>query len=295
MSSNSYASGSLLGSHTLYKDQYDPTLLHPIARADYRRTLPHAEDIALQLAQGYDVWHAYELSCLNALGLPLAFILRLTIPADSSHIVESKSLKLYLTSFNQTRISSTEQLVETINKDLSTLLATTITAELLAVDQIPLTVGDRANAQAISSVFSERQVIQLDSLPVECDCYEPDKSLLQTITTEPKALMISHLLRSNCPVTNQPDWGSLFVAYDNSDVESPFGLQPESLLKYVVSYRLHNGFHEQTVEAIFADLLELDFARLFVAAQYTRRGGIDISPVRTKGNSLINLPRVNRM
>ncbi len=304
----SYADGSLLGKETQYENAYSADLLHIIPREDYRETIPAFNDKNFPI-HGHDVWHAYEISCLLPNGKPHACIIRMLVPASSSAVVESKSLKLYLNSFNFKVVADQSELVDTIARDLSLALNTSIVCESFPVgdhneEDLRWVGRSKGQASSVAQELTFEDALLLDELDVTCNAYEVDSKLLALSESAPcYATCVSHLLRSNCPITNQPDWGSIYIAYDNrvedggSDTGEPSeaGVDTHSLLRYIVSYRRHNGFHEQTVEKIFSDLLALGLRRLFVCAQYTRRGGIDINPIRTTGNISLAVPRVNRL
>ncbi|MEB3753987.1 NADPH-dependent 7-cyano-7-deazaguanine reductase QueF [Acinetobacter sp. MD2(2019)] len=249
---------SLLGKDTAYPTEYQPDILFPIQRAPSRSAY---SDVA-GVVQGQDWWHVFELSWLNSYGLPQVAIGRLTLPATSPNLIESKSLKLYFNSLNFTRFASTEQLIETVEKDLSKAAEAKVTLSLIDANHLSV---------------SEPQGICLDQQQPSTLSEHPDASLLKLDADAPiiEEQFYSNLLRSNCPVTGQPDWGTLFIRYH--------GKKPclESLLAYIISYRQHNGFHEQCVEQIFADIWQiLQPEKLMVYAAYTRRGGLDINPCR---------------
>ncbi|MBK1780445.1 NADPH-dependent 7-cyano-7-deazaguanine reductase QueF [Advenella sp. WQ 585] len=251
-----------LGKETHYPDQYDPTLLFPIPRSGGRSQLslqPHPQ------WYGADIWNAYELSWLNPKGKPQVAMARFTFEAVAPNIIESKSFKLYLNSFNQTRLDSTESLLAHLQQDLS------------AASGAPVSI------QLIKPASFARQAIEdldgtlLDELDIAPSQYEPDASLLQcqpeTIVQE---TLVSNLLKSNCPVTRQPDWGSLQIRYEGPAINHV------SLLEYIISYRSHDGFHEQCVEQVFCDIMKhCQPVNLFIYARYTRRGGLDINPWRS--------------
>ena len=292
---SSYASGSPLGKTTEYVDQYSPRLLHAISRRDYRATIKNSSALYGEpdLDKGSDIWHAYELSHLQPNGLPKAFILRLSIPVNSQNIIESKSLKLYLNSFSQTTLASSDALLDALHKDLTAKIGVLVKCELYDVG-MGETFADLKLPRLQGGLDTTKfKRINLDRLNIECNNYQPDVNLLKLDKAAPvEAFITSHLLRSNCPITNQPDWATLSVVYSNT--KNNIGLSMESLLKYIVSYRQHNGFHEQTVEQIFSDLSGLGLEKLLVCAQYTRRGGVDINPIRTTGDLSFNVARVNR-
>lgn len=249
---------SLLGKDTDYPTQYQPDVLFPIARVQAREKYAHVPGIA----QGKDWWHVFEISWLNAAGVPQVAIGRLELPASSPNLIESKSLKLYFNSLNFHRFESRESFIATVQQDLSQAAGSTVTLTLFHVDELQI---------------AKPQGICLDDLAPTRLAQHPDASLLQfdSATEQVEIQLYSHLLRSNCPVTGQPDWGTVFIRYQ--------GKKPcySSVLAYIISYRQHNGFHEQCVEQIFADLWQhLQPEKLMVYAAYTRRGGLDINPCR---------------
>ncbi|MBI1453138.1 MULTISPECIES: NADPH-dependent 7-cyano-7-deazaguanine reductase QueF [Acinetobacter] len=249
---------SLLGKDTNYPTEYQPDILFPIARAAARETYAHVEGIR----QGKDWWHVFEISWLNAMGIPQVAIGRLTLPASSPNLIESKSLKLYFNSMNFTRFDSKEAFIATVEKDLSHAAEAPVTINLFAAD-------DLAVAQPEGICIDNLQPDRLEE--------HPDASLLQfdVANQQVEVQLYSHLLRSNCPVTGQPDWGTVFIRYK--------GKKPcyKSILAYIISYRQHNGFHEQCVEQMYADIWQnLKPEQLMVYATYTRRGGLDINPCR---------------
>ncbi|HEY7773505.1 MAG TPA: NADPH-dependent 7-cyano-7-deazaguanine reductase QueF [Marinagarivorans sp.] len=247
-----------LGKHQAYEDKYNPALLQPIERQLCRQHLP------LQLFNGVDIWTGYELSWLDTTGKPRVAVAEFAIPAASSHIIESKSFKYYLNSFNQTVITDSE-LKRRLEEDLSRAAGASVTVqitELSAYHTPPL------QLQGFSCV---------DELPLSASSYSPCLTLLQPseASTQTEQKLYSHLLKSNCPVTGQPDWASVWVSIEGAH------LLPESLLAYIVSYRAHQDFHENCVEQIYCDLWHaLKPSALWVYARYTRRGGLDINPFR---------------
>lgn len=267
-----------LGKEVPYPKGYDASLLFPMPRADARLTLKIQTGGGVAAAQpelvlpftGFDLWNAYEVSWLNAKGLPKVVLLRLKVPCTSPNIVESKSLKLYLNSFNQTRFDTVHQVFERLRTDLAQALGAELELELVGPDQF-------ANEK-----IHEFTGIDLDKLDIEIDCYEPDASILKAqagkltqACPEVSERLFSRLLKSNCPVTDQPDWACIQIEYTGPAIDHA------SLLKYIVSYRMHNGFHEHCVEKIFIDILKQCAPHsLSVYARYTRRGGLDINPWR---------------
>lgn len=255
-----------LGRHTSYPDKYAPTLLCPIARADSRGPLGLSGDLPFA---GVDIWNAWELTWLGAGGLPAVATAEIRVPADSPGIVESKSLKLYLNSFAMSSFSSPAEVAETIARDLSVCVGRDTRVVVL-----PL-VGTEARC------VSRLAGTSLDALPVACNDWEVNASLLQadreTIVAED---LHTHLLRSLCPVTSQPDIGSLQISYRGPRID------PASLLRYVVSYRQHNDFHEACVERMFVDLMaRCAPVALSIHARYQRRGGLDINPFRSNNET----------
>lgn len=254
-----------LGQATDYKTSYDASLLFPIPRAVAR------EQIGIDASRfcGHDIWNCHELGWLNAKGKPLVRRLRLVYSADSRCIVESKSLKLYLGSFLMTRFAQEAEVLATIERDLAAVLgASQLVVTLLdwpeLIRQDPI---DRASL--------------IDDLDVACERYDLDTSLLASASSaEPvEERLVSNLLKTNCPITNQPDWATVTIRYRGRRV-----LDRAALLKYLVSYREHGDYHEVCCENIFSDLLaELEPEALAVKCFFTRRGGIDINPCRFYG------------
>jgi len=249
-----------LGRESAYPEQYDPALLYPIPRAANRAPLGIAGD-ALPFV-GEDEWHAFEVSWLTPRGKPVVAVARFRLPADSPNLIESKSWKLYLNSYNQTRFASREEVIATLEQDLATAAGAPVSVELFGVDD-----------QALATQRLPGECI--DDLDVEIDAYTPDPALLSVGDEVVEETLHSHLLKSNCPVTGQPDWGSVLIRYRGPQIDR------EGLLKYLVSYRQHQDFHEHCVEHIFTDLMaRARPERLLVLARYVRRGGLDISPWR---------------
>jgi len=254
---------SQLGKASSYIDQYDASLLFPIPRADKR-----AEIGVLQapLFFGADMWTLYELSWLNLRGKPQVALAHITVPCESPNIVESKSLKLYLNSFNNTKFLDAREVRERIRADVSAATGAGIGIKTMGPE-----VFDR-------EPIHEMDGLNLDRLDVECIHFTPAPELLFAEFDEPPVTetLTSNLLKSNCLVTGQPDWGSLQIAYTGPQINQ------EGLLQYLVSYRNHNEFHEQCVERIFMDVwTRCKPIKLSVYARYTRRGGLDINPFRT--------------
>jgi len=260
---------SQLGKASVYVDQYDPGLLFPIPRA------PKRQEIGIEGAPrflGADFWTAYELSWLNLRGKPQLALAHITVPAQSSHIIESKSFKLYLNSFNNTRLASADELRERLRQDLGA--AVWHGGPVQAGVGVRLVMPEQFDAQPLQ----ELDGLNLDRLDVECSHYQPAPQLLRANTDEGPVTetLVSHLLKSNCLVTGQPDWGSVQIRYSGPAIDQA------GLLQYLVSFRNHNEFHEQCVERIYMDLwTRCKPTQLTVYARYTRRGGLDINPWRT--------------
>jgi 7-cyano-7-deazaguanine reductase len=263
---------SPLGKASRYADHYDASLLFPIARA------PKRAEIGLLSAPpffGADVWSAFELSWLNLRGKPQVAIAHFTVPCESPNIIESKSFKLYLNSFNNTRFTDSAEVAERLRADVN--------------EALWRGVGDNGSAglRLLGPELFDREPVyeldglNLDRLEVECSRYTPAPDLLHTVETDQKEgpvseVLVSNLLKSNCLVTGQPDWASIQITYTGAQIDQ------EGLLQYIVSYRNHDEFHEQCVERIFMDLwTRCKPLKLTVYARYTRRGGLDINPFRT--------------
>ncbi|CAN7602242.1 NADPH-dependent 7-cyano-7-deazaguanine reductase QueF [Massilia sp. LjRoot122] len=254
---------SPLGKSSAYQSQYAPELLFPIPRLQKR------EEIGLGSGTlpffGVDIWNAYELSWLNMRGKPQVAIATITAPADSPNIVESKSFKLYLNSFNQTRVAGVDALGELLRQDLSSAFGAPVHVSITTPDAFG------------SLKMGELEGTLLDRLDVEIDQYVPSPALLSASHAEGpvEETLVSHLLKSNCLVTGQPDWGTVQIRYVGPQIDQ------EGLLKYLIGFREHNEFHEQCVERIFMDVLrQCKPTKLAVYARYTRRGGLDINPWR---------------
>lgn len=253
--SSSHDKGPLLGQQVTGSERYDPSLLFPVPRSNARSSLP----TALFEGFGEDVWHAYELSWLNESGMPRMFLGTFAVPATSANIIESKSFKLYLNSLNNHRFASTALAQETIVRDLSAVAGTCVS---LALEDV-----ETATFQGFAL-----DGICLDSLEVVVPPLA-DPNLLVANTADAK--VYTHLMRSLCPVTAQPDWATLIIETRGVSAE------PAGLLAYLLAYRNHQEFHEQCVERIYTDLHnKLQPQYLSVHALYTRRGGLDISPWR---------------
>ena len=260
---------SQLGKSSTYVDQYDAALLFPIARRPKRDEIGLAATLPFF---GADLWTAYELSWLNARGKPQLAIARITVPAESTHIVESKSVKLYLNSFNNTVFADAAEVQARLREDLS--------AAIWQGGNVMSSVGVQL---VLPQDFDKEPVYELDGLnldrlDLECAHYQPAPELLTAQFNEAPVTetLTSQLLKSNCLVTGQPDWGSVRISYTGPQIDQA------GLLQYIVSFRNHNEFHEQCVERIFMDIWRAcKPSKLEVYARYTRRGGVDINPWRT--------------
>lgn len=256
------AEQSPLGQAVAYRATYAPELLFPIARQLKRDELGLSAS-ALPFV-GEDLWNAYELSWLDRRGKPVVALGRIRVPASSPFLIESKSFKLYLNSFNQQRCADVATVQATIEADLSAAAGAGVSVELM-----PLLERPQRSSQYPTGFC-------LDGLEIDLDHYQPPApELLCSGSEEVSETLYSHLLKSNCLVTGQPDWGMLVVRYRGPVIDR------ESLLRYIVSFRGHNEFHEQCVERVFCDLLaHCRPQQLAVWARYTRRGGLDINPFR---------------
>ena len=260
---------SQLGKATTYADQYDPAMLFPIPRSTQRTELGMTGSLPFL---GADLWTAFELSWLTPRGKPQVARAHLTVPCESVNIIESKSLKLYLGSFNNTRFADAAEVQARLRADLTE--AAWRGAVVQSGVGVKLVAADLFDREPIH----ELDGLSLDRLDLDCDLYTPAPELLTSATDEAPVseVLTSNLLRSNCPVTGQPDWGSVQISYFGPQIDQA------GLLRYIVSFRQHNGFHEDCVERMFMDISQrCKTHRLAVYARYTRRGGLDINPFRT--------------
>jgi 7-cyano-7-deazaguanine reductase len=261
------ADHSPLGKTSAYQTQYAPELLFPIPRQAKRDELQLSGTMPFF---GMDIWNAYELSWLNMRGKPQVAIATIMAPADSPNIIESKSFKLYLNSFNQTRLANEEALLSLLREDLSNGFGAPV--------QVALTLQENFSTLKMG----ELDGLLLDRLDLDVDQYTPSPKLLSASHGEApvEEKLVSHLLKSNCLVTGQPDWASVQIHYVGPQIDQ------EGLLRYLIGFREHNEFHEQCVERIFVDILrQCKPVKLAVYARYTRRGGLDINPWRTNFTS----------
>ena len=260
---------SLLGKVATYVDRYDAALLYPLPRAAQRALIGVAER---PVFLGADLWTAYELSWLNTRGKPQVALGRFVVPCESTHLVESKSLKLYLNSFNNTVFADIDAVRQTLQKDLSEavwrsgVVQSSVGVQLLSPEQYA------------KEKIAEMDGLSLDRLDLDCSHYQPAPELLCAASNEAPVTEThySNLLKSNCLVTGQPDWGSVSINYSGPQIDQA------GLLQYIVSFRNHNEFHEHCVERMFMDIwTRCQPTKLTVYARYTRRGGVDINPWRS--------------
>jgi 7-cyano-7-deazaguanine reductase len=260
---------SQLGKASAYTDQYDASLLFPLPRETKRHEIGITGSLPFL---GADLWTAFELSWLNPKGKPQVALAHITVPCESTHIVESKSFKLYLNSFNNSRFASAETVRERLRDDISA--AIWHGAPVRSNAGVRLLLPEAFDAEPVH----ELDGLSIDRLDVDCTDYQPAPHLLGAAFDEQpvQETLVSHLLKSNCLVTGQPDWGSVQIRYSGPQIDQA------GLLRYIVSFRNHNEFHEQCVERMYVDIMaRCKPTKLSVYARYTRRGGLDINPWRT--------------
>lgn len=257
-----------LGKSVSYESTYTPSLLQGVPRALGRDAIHLPDDLPFH---GTDVWTGYELSWLNSKGKPCVAIVECAVPVTSPNLIESKSFKLYLNSFNQTRFDSTQDVEATLTRDLSQCAGETVDVTIIEPPAFNSLVMEELSGKVI------------DELDIEVDTYQPTENLLKTGNDHVEETLVSHLLKSNCLITSQPDWASVQIRYSGQNIDH------ESLLRFLISFRQHNEFHEQCVERIFNDILtQCQPEKLTVYARYTRRGGLDINPFRSNFEQLNN-------
>ena len=265
-----------LGVAVAYESSYNPQLLFPIKRLEKRIELGLGGALPFI---GEDIWNAYEISWLNNKGLPQVAIAEFRFQFDSENIVESKSLKLYLNSLNQSAFNDRATLEKTIAKDLSKVTNSNVSVSLSQLDEIN-------NIQFFKAKNIDTQDIQIDNYGYQPDILESGRENECELVEES---LMSHLLKSNCLITNQPDWASVLIEYSGQKICE------QSLLKYIVSFRTHNEFHEQCVERIYVDIMRYcQPEKLTVYARYPRRGGVDINPWRSNHLSTMKNLRLSR-
>jgi 7-cyano-7-deazaguanine reductase len=263
-----------LGQETAYPNKYEPGVLFPIARGESRESFLSGE----LPFDGTDIWNAWELTWLGPGDRPIVATAEIRIPANSPNLIESKSLKLYLNSFAMSRFDSVSIVERLIAEDLGIRLGSDISVQIQLVTDTE------------ASSVSRLPGLCLDSLPVSCTGFEVDAALLQIDPdADVEEDLHSHLLRSLCPVTGQPDIGSIAIHYRGPKID------PASLLQYIVSFREHNDFHEACIERMFVDILKrCQSEKLSIYARYQRRGGIDINPFRSNFQAVAPNPRLWR-
>lgn len=266
-----------LGRTVSYPTVYDPSLLCPIPRSKARSALGISTPLPFI---GYDLWRCYELSWLAENGCPQIALCEIRVPCESPNIIESKSMKLYLGSYNGTRMRSLDSVRDMIEKDLRASAGDL----RVSVEIFPPSRWAALNPQAIAGVC-------IDSDQPEISTYDRDASLLSVGRKKATEKIYSHLLRTVCPVTGQPDWATVAISYTGKEINH------QSALKYIASFRSHSGFHEECAEAIFTDLSRVaETDSLLVTCFFTRRGGIDITPIRSslKSDLPVKLPRTTQ-
>ncbi|MCG6201266.1 NADPH-dependent 7-cyano-7-deazaguanine reductase QueF [Psychromonas antarctica] len=252
-----------LGKTSEYKSIYDANLLQGVPRSLNRDELSLTADNLPFV--GFDLWNIYELSWLNLKGKPLVATGVVKVPFDSDNLIESKSFKLYLNSFNQTKFASIDEIQAVLTRDLSLCANKAVNAEL------------NSNLDCFTDKLGTFHGYCVDSLDIEIDNYQLTPNYLIDISADETVTetLYSHLLKSNCLITSQPDWGSIEISYTGKKLDR------EKLLRYLISFRQHNEFHEQCVERIYCDIMKFaQIDSLSVYARYTRRGGLDINPLR---------------
>lgn len=264
-----------LGKAVTYCQQYDPSLLFPISRQTKR------DEIGISAQRlpfsGRDVWTAYELSWLNLKGKPMVAMAEFEFPVDSPNIIESKSFKLYLNSFNGTRMPNQMEVAERLKQDLTAAAGAPVKVRIYSLGQAQTLVGDLEGAEC------------LDHQDIEISDYQVNPTYLKTQAQWQEETLYSHLLKSNCLVTGQPDWATLVISYRGQRIDHV------GLLRYIISFRDHMEFHEQCVERVFSDIMQYcQPEALTVYARYLRRGGLDINPFRTNFQPLTVMPRFVR-
>ncbi len=258
---------SELGKPVGYSSLYDPKLLFPLPRQSKRKELGIGETLPFS---GWDLWTQYELSWLNGKGKPIVAIAEIRYPCESPNIIESKSMKLYFNSFNQTKFKDISNIQATISRDLSHAVGA----------MAAITLHDLSCAPN-QLLYAKMAGTLLDDLDVACSTYSVSPKLLATQPQIVTERLCSNLLKSNCLITNQPDWGSIQIQYTGPQIEHA------SLLQYLVSYRQHNEFHEQCIERIFVDIMAYcQPQELLVYGRYTRRGGLDINVMRSSNPNI---------
>lgn len=264
-----------LGKSVDYIEQYQPDLLQPVSRQLGRNAIGLTGTLPFH---GEDIWNGYEFSWLNNRGKPQVALLQCKVPVTSPNLIESKSFKLYLNTFNQTQWQHQSEVEQALTKDLSKCAGAEVSTNLHLIH----------NAED-SHGIQQPEAHCIDDLDVTITTYQPEPSLLTTFDDVVEESLCSHLLKSNCLITGQPDWGSVVIRYKGPRINR------ENLLKFIISFRQHNEFHEQCVERLFCDIQQYcQPEKLTVLARYTRRGGLDINPFRSNFESPYNNIRLIR-
>jgi 7-cyano-7-deazaguanine reductase len=251
-----------LGEKSDYNPHYQPDVLFSIPRKAKRDEIGVPDNLPFY---GFDLWNHYEVSWLNEKGKPVVAMAEITYDCTTPNIIESKSMKLYFNSLNNTKFKDKNTVLETITNDIKATVGSTVSVKLT-------TLNDSNN----NNVFVTLEGDCLDELDIACSTYTVNNAFLATENIIIEETLYSNLLKSNCLVTNQPDWGSIQIAYKGKKINR------EGLLRYIVSFRNHNEFHEQCIERIFMDILnQCQPSALTVYGRYTRRGGLDINPYRS--------------
>jgi len=256
---------SELGKKAEYDPHYNPDKLFPIPRKGKRDEIGVPENLPFF---GFDLWNHYEVSWLNEKGKPVVALAEISYGCETPCIIESKSMKLYFNSFNNTHFKNEDAVQAIVKKDIAERVGGAVSVKI-----IPL------NSLSDDKLFVGFHGECLDKLDVECSSYRVEQSLLKSEEERVEETLFSNLLKSNCLVTNQPDWGSVQISYKGKKINR------EGLLRYIVSFRNHNEFHEQCIERIFMDIMKhCQPEELTVYGRYTRRGGLDINPYRSTKN-----------
>ena len=273
-SSPSLPANLTLGQKVDYIEQYTPELLQGVPRTLSREQIGVSHPLPFG---GVDIWNGYELSWLNPKGKPQVAILQCRVPINSQNLIESKSFKLYLNSFNQSVFSSINEVARHLTEDLSACAEAPVEVQLFSAGQFG------------ALHLGELEGTVIDDLDIEINAYEPSPELLTTGGHQVCETLVSHLLKSNCLITSQPDWASVQIHYEGAAIDHA------GLLAYLISFRRHNEFHEQCIERIFCDLMNhCKPQKLAVYARYTRRGGLDINPLRANFDFSVSNNRLAR-
>lgn len=264
---------SELGKKTEYDSQYNPEKLFPIPRQSKRDEIGIQNELPFF---GFDLWNHYEVSWLNEKGKPVVALAEISYGCESPCIIESKSMKLYFNSLNNTQFKDADTVADIVKKDIEERVGSETSVRIIPLHHL----ND-------DKIFAGFHGVCLDELDIECSSYTVEQAFLKTEDIVVEETLYSNLLKSNCLVTNQPDWGSVQISYKGSQINR------EGLLRYLVSFRNHNEFHEQCIERIFMDIMRhCHPEELSVYGRYTRRGGLDINPYRSTKNNLENIENI---